>query len=82
MATLHVRNVPDRLYRRIQALARNESRSLTGEVIHLLDSAVREQEVRYGTGETIERIRMRREKTRLSADWVDSVKLIREDRKR
>ncbi len=32
MATLHVRNVPEKLYKRIQKLAQIENRSLTAEV--------------------------------------------------
>lgn len=82
MAILHVRNVPDDLYRRIQELARSEKRSLTGEVIDLLDSAIREREVRYEAGEVVGRISARREETSLPADWVDAVELIREDRER
>ena len=35
MATLHVRNVPEKLYKRIQKLAEEENRSVTAEVIQL-----------------------------------------------
>ena len=40
MATLNIKNVPDALYRRLQARARRERRSVAQEVIHLLSSAV------------------------------------------
>ena len=39
MATLNIKNMPDRLYRKIQARARREHRSITQEVIHILSMA-------------------------------------------
>ncbi len=36
MATIHVRNVPDKLYKRILKLAKKENRSIASEVIQLL----------------------------------------------
>ena len=44
MATLNVKNVPDRLYRRLQARARQRLRSVAQEVIHILRDAVEEPE--------------------------------------
>lgn len=41
MPTLTVRNVPERIYRQIRSLAGAESRSLSAEVITLLDQALR-----------------------------------------
>jgi plasmid stability protein len=40
MATLNVKNLPDPLYRKLQARARRQRRSLAQEVIHLLTQAV------------------------------------------
>lgn len=40
MATLHVRNVPDELYEQLKALANDDHRSLSSEVIWLLQEAV------------------------------------------
>lgn len=40
MATLHVRNVPDELYDRLKSLADEDHRSLSSEVIDLLQEAV------------------------------------------
>lgn len=40
MATLHVRNVSDELYDRLKALAGEDHRSLSSEVIWLLEQAV------------------------------------------
>ncbi|MEW6331598.1 MAG: hypothetical protein AB1560_09065 [Pseudomonadota bacterium] len=36
MATIHVRNVPGKLYKRILKLAKEENRSIASEVIQLL----------------------------------------------
>ena len=58
MATLNVKNVPDPLYRKLQARARREHRSVAQEVIHLLSQAVEAptalslQELR-GLGKTV-----------------------------
>lgn len=40
MATLTLRNVPERIYRQIRSLAGAESRSLSDEAIALLDHAL------------------------------------------
>jgi plasmid stability protein len=42
MATLNIKNFPDALYGRLQSQAERERRSLSQEVIHLLDRAVEE----------------------------------------
>ena len=42
MATLNVKNLPDPLYRKLQARARRQRRSVAQEVIHLLTQAVEE----------------------------------------
>lgn len=40
MATLNIKNLPDRLYKRLQARARQQRRSVAQEVTHLLDAAL------------------------------------------
>lgn len=40
MATLNVKKVPETLYKRLQARARRQHRSVAQEVIHLLSSAL------------------------------------------
>ena len=40
MATLNVKNVPDKLYRKLQARAKQERRSVAQETIQLLDRAL------------------------------------------
>lgn len=82
MATLHVRNVPEKLYKRIQKLAQEENRSVTAEVIQLLGQGLQARESRRGAAAVIERIRQRARKRVLPRGWVDSAELIREDRSR
>ena len=40
MATLNIKNLPDRLYKKLQARAKQERRSVAQEVTHLLDTAL------------------------------------------
>ena len=40
MATLNIKNFPDSLYDRLKERAQQEHRSLTQEVIHILDQAL------------------------------------------
>jgi plasmid stability protein len=40
MATLNIKNLPDALYRKLQARARRQHRSLAQEVTHILSQAV------------------------------------------
>ena len=82
MATLHVRNVPEKLYKRIQKLAEEESRSVTAEVIQLLSQGLRAREARQGAAAVIERIRQHAGKVTLPRGWKDSAELLREDRSR
>ncbi|MHB8257287.1 MAG: FitA-like ribbon-helix-helix domain-containing protein [Acidiferrobacterales bacterium] len=82
MAILHVRNIPDKLYRRIQKLAEEENRSLTAEVIQLLDQGLKTREARRGAAAVVARIRRQAEKVELPKGWTDAAELIREDRRR
>jgi len=45
MPTLHIRNVPDDLYERLQSLAQAKHRSLSAEVIRLLSQALEKEEL-------------------------------------
>lgn len=82
MATLHVRNVPDKLYKRIQKLAGDENRSLTAEVVRLLNHGIRAQQTRQSAAALIERIHRDSRKIKLRPGWDDASDLIREDRGR
>lgn len=42
MATLNIKNLPDGLYKKLQARARRQRRSVAQEVIHLLTAAVQQ----------------------------------------
>jgi plasmid stability protein len=47
MATLNIKNLPDALYKKLQARARRQHRSVAQEVIHLLSEAV--EPTRHGS---------------------------------
>lgn len=85
MPVLHLDNVPDELYRRIEGLAAAEQRSVTDEILRLLQEAVtRKPAVGPLAGRSQRDI----------LDWIignrftpaagtpDSVELLREDRTR
>lgn len=82
MAILHVRNVPEKLYKRIQKLAAEENRSVTAEVIQLLNQGLQARDARRGAAALIERIRRRAQNVELPRGWKDSAELLREDRSR
>jgi plasmid stability protein len=80
MATLHVRNVPERLYERLRQRAEQENRSLSAEVIMLLDRAL--EESREAPAELLAQIRRRRSYHPADAGAPDSTSLLRQDRDR
>jgi plasmid stability protein len=49
VATLNIKNLPDRIYRKLQARAKRERRSVAQEVTHLLDLRAA-AELRAATG--------------------------------
>ena len=80
MPILHVRNVPDDLYQRIQERARQENRSISAEVIGLLQYALAETE--RSQAEILAGVRRRRFFRPADVGAPDSVALLREDRER
>jgi plasmid stability protein len=44
MATLNIKNLPDRLYRKLQSRAKRQHRSVAQEVTHILSEALEEPE--------------------------------------
>ena len=82
MPILHVRNVPDDLYARIQRLAGTQNRSMSAQVISLLDQALKAEEARRSQARILAGIRRRRFSYSSKAKAPDSVKLLREDRER
>lgn len=80
MPTLHVRNVPDDLYARLRQRAATQNRSLSAEVISLLDTALEGSTAAQAA--VLERIRRRRFFEPATAGAPESTYLLREDRDR
>jgi plasmid stability protein len=80
MPTLHVRQVPDELYDRLRERAAAQNRSLSAEVIALLQHALGPDA--RSQRDVLASIRRRRSTTTVSAEAVDSATLLREDRRR
>lgn len=80
MPILHVRNVPETLYADLQRRAESHRRSLSAEIITLLEWAMAEAE---RTSEmTLTSIRRRRSFNPAAAGAPDSTTLLRQDRDR
>ncbi len=82
MPILHVRNVPDELYARIQRLAHAKNRSMSAQVIRLLEQALQTEEARQSQARILAGIRRRRVSYTPKSATPDSVTLLREDRER
>jgi plasmid stability protein len=80
MQTLHVRSVPEELYDRLRALAQAKQRSLSAQVILLLDKALEEEAKHQEQAQVLAELRRRRFTPPPSAP--DSVEMLREDRQR
>lgn len=80
MNTLHVRSVPDDLYARLQQLAQARNRSLSAQVITLLEQAIENEERRKKQAKALASIQRRRFKAPRNAP--SSLELLREDRAR
>jgi antitoxin FitA len=80
MPILHVRNVPEELYELIQRRAELQQRSISAEVINLLQTALNQAE--QPQARILEGIRRRRFYRPADAGAPDSVTLLREDRER
>jgi plasmid stability protein len=80
MAILHVRNVPDELYESIRRQAQTQNRSISAEVIVLLQRALAGSD--RSQDEILSGIRRRRFYNPLEAGAPPSTTLLREDRAR
>lgn len=80
MPTLHVRNVPETLYDRLRQRAQERNRSISAEVVMLLDFALEESD--NTQTEILDNIRRRRFFNPAAAGAPDSTTLLREDRER
>jgi plasmid stability protein len=81
MATLYVRNVPDDLYQKLRTLAAQNHRSLSAQVIVLIEEALKREELRERRLQALEDIARLRATIKPSAG-PDSLDDIREDRAR
>jgi hypothetical protein len=82
MPILHVRNVPDALYRKIQKLSESQSRSFSSEVVHLLDFAVQKEQAISDQKRLLESIGKRLAGKKMKPGAPDSLTYLREDRDR
>jgi plasmid stability protein len=80
MPTLHVRNVPEPIYDRLRQRAQERQRSISAEVIRLLDIALEESD--NDQAQILERINRRRFFNPAAANAPDSTTLLRQDRER
>ncbi len=80
MNTLHVRSVPDNLYKRLQQLAEAKNRSLSAQVITMLAQTIENEERRQKQSKTLKSIQRRRFKAPRNAP--STLNLLREDRGR
>jgi plasmid stability protein len=79
MATIHVRGVPEELYEQVRSLAAASQRSLSAEIIQLLEQALADEIVRKEQPALLESIRRRRY---TPPEGMSSVVMLREDRQR
>jgi hypothetical protein len=80
MSILHVRNVPEDLYERIRRLAQEQNRSISAQVICLLQTAVENDAQEQH--QILQNIRRRRFYRPDRANAPDSLSLLRQDRSR
>ena len=80
MTILHVRNIPESLHQRLKTRAATQRRSLSAEVIALLEWAIEEAE--RDPAPTLNAIRERRARYIVAPEAPDSTELLREDRER
>jgi plasmid stability protein len=79
MPTLYVRNVPTNVYRRLQARARRNSRSLNAEALDILSAAAAREPDETAI---VERLREIAREIDLPPDAPKPEELIRQDRDR
>ena len=80
MATLNVKDFPDDLYGVLRERARENGRSIRGEVLHLLGTELLHR--RRTAVEALAEIRLLRERFRPLTSGPDVQDLLREDRER
>ncbi len=76
MATLYVREIPDKLYKQARKIALLQGRSLSAYVMLMLQEAVEDEQRRQSNAKVLARIRRRRRA--LPDDAPDSVSMTRQ----
>lgn len=82
MPVLYVRDFPEELHQKIKKLAEKKHRSLSAEVIVLIDEALKYEEASRKQSSALDRIAERRRSYTARADAAGSLELLREDRDR
>ena len=82
MPILHVRNVPELTYQRLQRQVTGRHTSLSAEVVRLLDYALYDVDSQRARRDVLESIHRRRQAARPVKGKPDSVALLRRDRSR
>ena len=80
MPILHVRNVPEDLYEQIRRQAQEQNRSISAQVIYLLERAVLESP--QAQRQVLERIHRRLSEFPIQSGVPDTLSLLRQDRER
>jgi plasmid stability protein len=76
MKSISIRNVPDQIYKGLQAMAKNNRRSLQEQIKFIL-----EQEIKLGTRSFLAGAALWRKRLQ-NRSLSDTVKMLREDRER
>jgi len=82
MPTLYVRDFPEDLHRKVRSLADKRRRSVSAEVIVLIDEAIKFEAIHEERAEALDRIANRRRSYTGPPHTTDSLTLLREDRSR
>ena len=82
MPTIHARNVPEELYARIRRLAEKEHRSISTQVITMLERAASDEEAGRTQAQILSGIARRRNQYAVPPGTPSSLDLLREDRER
>ena len=82
MATLYVRDFPDEIYDRIKEYAADNRRSLSSQVIILMNEALAQKDILESRKQALDRIAQRRRSQSNQSTGIDSLALLREDRDR
>ena len=80
MNTLHIRSVPDEVYEQLRSLAQAKGRSLSAQVVFLLERGLEAEARQQGQVHLLETIRRRRFTPPPASP--DSTELLAEDRAR